>query len=260
MIFDEPFASGQTWVHALDPRLRLCTAFLLSCAFAAIGNCRALIYGLVASAFLLLCSRPPFRPLLRRLAGANLFLLFLWLTVPCFTPGHTLFSLGPLVFSQEGLTLVTQITLKANAITLLFLACVATIPISLFGHALQSLGLPLKLVYLLLFTYRAIFLLAEEWAHLQVSLKLHNFVPRSNLHSYRTFGYLFGMTIARSIDRAQRVHEAMLLRGFQGHFISLAHFQFRWQDTCFVTMTLAFFLFFLATTFSWFSPYVSLFP
>ena len=48
------------------------------------------------------------------------------------------------------------------------------------------------------------------------------FIPATNIHTYRTYGYLFGMTLVRSWNRATRVHQAMLLRGFNGRLIPLA--------------------------------------
>ena len=238
-MFSEPFAAGQTWVHHLDPRLRLCTALAFSCLLAMAATVQAAVSGLLAAALLLLCSHPPLRPLLHRLAAVNLFLLFLWLTVPCSTPGPAAFHIGPLNCSQAGLLLVWLVSLKANAISLLFIACVASMPVARFGHALYSLKVPGKFVSLLLFTYRSIFLLAGEWQRLNRALRLHNFVAATNLHSYRTIGCLIGLTLVRSLDRAGRIHQAMLLRGFNGRFSSLAEFRRTRLDAFFLAAMLA---------------------
>lgn len=241
-MFDEPFTHGQTWVHALDPRLRLGTALFCSCALTLADSWPQVASGLVAAGVLLACSRPPLRPLLRRLGTVNLFLLFLWLTVPWTVAGTAAFHVGSLRFSWEGLHLLWLITLKANAITLIFIACVATLPVSRLGQALQALRVPTRLVFLLLFTYRGLFLMADEWQRLKTALRLHGFVAASNLHSYRTLGYLLGLTLVRSVDRAGRIHQAMLLRGFNGSFTSLA------DDTAF-TRRDALFLALVATLF-----------
>lgn len=241
-MFAEPFASGQTWVHGLDPRLRLCTALVFSCTLAMTTSTQEAIFGLVAALLLLLCSQPPLRPLGRRLMAVNVFLLFLWLTVPCSTPGPAAFHIGPLSCSLPGLQLVRLVTLKANAITLIFIACVASMPVARFGHALYSLHMSGKFVFLLLFTYRSLFLLADEWQRLNTALRLHNFVAATNLHSYRTLGSLIGLTLVRSFDRAGRIHQAMLLRGFNGSFNSLAEFRFTWLDTLFLAAALVFFV------------------
>ncbi len=244
-MFDEPFARGRSWVHALDPRLRLSIALLFSCILALASTWQQAAWGLVAALILLACSRPPLRPLLRRLAAVNLFLLFLWLTVPWSMAGLTAFHIGGLRCSWAGLQLLCLITLKANAITLLFIACVATMPASRFGHALHALHVPAKLVFLFLFTYRGIFLLADEWQRLKIALRLRGFVAASNLHSYRTLGYLLGLTLVRGMDRAGRIHQAMLLRGFNGSFTSLTSFAFTRLDAFFLATSAALFILYL---------------
>ncbi len=191
----EPFANQKTWVHRLDPRLRICAAFFLSCLFAITTQPGQAACGLLASAMLLGCSRPPMRALLRRLAAVNLFILFLWCSVPFFTPGTPIALPQNFSCTREGLELVWLITLKANAITLLLIACIGTMSASVLGHGLQALGLPDKLVHLLLFTSRSLFVLAEEWQRLQTALRLRGFVAGTNLRTYRTVGYLFGLTL-----------------------------------------------------------------
>lgn len=244
-MFEEPFTQGRTWVHALDPRLRLCTALLYSCALALADRWPPAACGLAAAGLLLACSRPPLRPLLRRLATVNLFLLFLWLTVPWSVEGLAAFHVDSLRCSREDLHLLWLITLKANAITLVFIACVATLPVSRLGQALQALHVPTRLVFLFLFTYRGIFLMADEWQRLNTALLLHGFVAASNLHSYRTLGYLLGLTLVRSVDRAGRIHQAMVLRGFNGSFISLAESAFTRRDALFLVVALLLFVLYL---------------
>ncbi len=185
------------------------------------------------------------RALLRRLAAVNLFILFLWVSVPFFTPGEPVAKLGFFTCTRQGLELVWLITLKANAITLLLIACIGTMPASLLGHALQALRMPDKFIYLLLFTYRSIFVLADEWQRLQIALRLRCFAPATNLHTYRTVGYLFALTLTRSLDRSQRVHQAMLLRGFSDRFPAFTLLHFGYLDLFFAVLVALFIAFLL---------------
>ena len=115
-------------------------------------------------------------------------------------------------------------TLKSNAVVCAFLALIATMPPSEFGHALERLRCPRKLVFLFLFTGRYVHLLAEEWRTLMTAARLRGFRPRSDMHTYRTFASLLGLLLVRSHERARRTREAMLLRGFAGRFHSVARF------------------------------------
>ena len=50
------------------------------------------------------------------------------------------------------------------------------------------------------------------------------------LHTYRSLGYLIGMLLVRSHERSGRIYNAMLCRGFRGHFPVISHFHFHRAD------------------------------
>jgi cobalt/nickel transport system permease protein len=59
------------------------------------------------------------------------------------------------------------------------------------------------------------------------------FRPGYNLHTFRSFGNLFGLLLVRSLDRSERVLAAMKCRGFQGRFYILHAFAWMRRDTVF---------------------------
>lgn len=236
-MFDEPFADGNTIIHRVDPRFRLAALILGAICLAVLQRAESAAAGLAGSAALLALSRPPVRPLLRRVLAVNLFVAFVWLTVPATMPGEPLAALGPLRLSRQGVELAALVTLKSNAILLLGVALAATMPSSTLGHALHKLRCPSKLVFLFLFTYRYIHVIAQEHQRLSTAARLRGFVPRTSLHSYRTVSRILGMVLARSHDRAMRVYEAMILRGFDGSFRSVAAFQALRGDGLFLAVT-----------------------
>lgn len=220
-MIDEPFSHGDTALHRMDPRVRLAGATVWSVAVALLATAHAAWAALGLSALLALASRPPLGSLMRRLLAVNVFILFLWAVVPFSLPGTPAFDLWRLTASREGIALALTITLKSNAIVLCFIALVATIPVSELGHALRKLHVPDKLAYLLVFTYRYVFVMAGEYQRMRQAMKIRGFVPRTNLHTYRSLAYLAGMVLVRGLDRAERVYAAMLCRGFNGRFRSL---------------------------------------
>ena len=160
--------------------------------------------------------------LLKHLAMVNVFIAFLWLTVPPTMPGEVIFSLGPLDWSRDGVRLALLVTVKCNAILLSFFALVSGISLPRIGYALERLHVPAKLVFLFLFTCRYIHVVGEEWQRLQTAAKLRGFVPRNTLHTYRTIANMFGLTFINAVDRSRRIHEAMVVRGFTGVFNTVA--------------------------------------
>ena len=65
------------------------------------------------------------------------------------------------------------------------------------------------------------------------AMRVRGFRPRLDRHTCRSLGYLVGMLLVRSFDRAERILAAMRCRGFRGHFFVLDHFVFRARDGVF---------------------------
>ena len=74
----------------------------------------------------------------------------------------------------------------------------------------------------------------EEFRRLVQAMKIRGFQPRTNLHTYRSYAYLAAMLLVRSYDRADRVFQAMLCRGFHGTFYSLRIFSWQRRDWWFL--------------------------
>jgi cobalt/nickel transport system permease protein len=115
---------------------------------------------------------------------------------------------------------------------------VATVPVVTLGQALHQMWVPDKLAHLLLFTYRYIYVFETEYRRLVQAMKIRGFRPRTNLHTYRSYGYLAAMLLVRSFDRAERVFQAMLCRGFDGTFYSLKIFTWQRRDRLFLAASL----------------------
>ena len=80
--------------------------------------------------------------------------------------------------------------------------------------ALERLGAPRIFVLQLLFLYRYLFVLIDEGARLNRALTLRSFNGRGR--GLKVLGSLLGQLLLRTLDRAQRIHMAMLCRGFDG--------------------------------------------
>jgi cobalt/nickel transport system permease protein len=232
----ESFAQGDSVIHKLDPRVRLAAAVVGAICLAVLRRPEVAVAGLGMAALLLACSKPPWRLVCKRLAVVNIFILFMWLTVPTTMSGEKLWSLGWLHISKPGVALMWLVTFKCNAIVMLLMALPAGMHMATLGVALERLRFPAKLTFLFLFAYRYIHVAAMEWLTLKNAAQLRGFAPRMNMHSYRTLGCLLGMTFVRAFDRAGRIHEAMLLRGFNGHFQTLAEFRAGRADAVFAVI------------------------
>ncbi len=205
-------------IASYDQRARLVFCVLTAFLFSFLQAPQTLLAALAASVMLAAAARCSAARLLKSLAPANFFLLFLLLTVPWGMPGDPVWSLGPLSFSREGLELVFGAAVKCNAILISFLVLSADMSIADMGAAMEKLRVPRKLVFLFLFTFRQVHVISEEWKRMRTAAALRGFRPRTSLHTYRTLASMIGMTVVGSIDRSRRAYEAMQLRGFRGMF------------------------------------------
>lgn len=230
---DEPFAHGRAPIHRIDPRARILTAVVFSASVATMKHHFSAAAALGVALALLACAAPPVKPLARRMASVGLFFGFLWVTTPLTMPGPPAWTWGPLTLSWPGIHLAAAVTLKGLAMLLALIALVASMHIATLGHALCRLRVPAPVAMLLLFTYRQVFVLHHVWIQLRDAARLRGFIPRSDLHSYRTIATMLGLVVVRALDQAGRVHEAMLLRGFSGKLTSVTTFTASWQDVTF---------------------------
>lgn len=235
---EEPFSAGVSLAHRLDPRGKIVVASLFAVLMAVSKNYGATLAGLALALIWLALARLPLKKVAARLLVVNSFIFFLWIVLPLTYPGDAVVHVGPLTATRQGLIFTGLITLKSNAIIIGLIALLATVPIVTLGQAMHGLRLPDKLCHLLLFTYRYLYVFEQEYRRLVQAMKIRGFQPRTNLHTYRSYAYLAAMLLVRSYDRAERVFQAMLCRGFHGTFYSLKTFSWQRRDGVFVMISL----------------------
>ena len=217
----EAFHNGSSLFHRMNTRVKLTVASLFALVCAVSTSLHTITLALFFAMVLVVVARLNWLQVLKRLALVNGFILFLWATLPLTYPGKEAYSILFFSVSVEGMIMALLITLKTNSIVLACIALLATSTITALGYGMQKMFIPKKLCLLLLFSYRYIIVIFQEFKRLNRAARIRCFTPKTNVHTYRTFGYLFGMTLVKSWQRAERVNDAMVLRGFDGTFHSL---------------------------------------
>lgn len=249
-MMEESFARGVSLLHTFDPRAKILCALAFIVLISTSPHLEVVLLGLMGALTLVLMSRLSPIAIGKRLLVVNSFTLFLWFTLPLTYGGATFFSAGPLTLSYDGLQLAGLITLKTNTILLCFISLITTSPVVSIGHSLEKLGVSPRLCFILLFSYRYIFVILDEYQKLNRAAQIRNFTPGTNLRTYQTYGYLFGMTLIKSWNRSRRVHQAMVLRGFNGQLRSLHLLQTRKRDYLLVTTMTTFLALLITLSFS----------
>jgi cobalt/nickel transport system permease protein len=222
-----------SWLGRIDPRARILGAAGFAVTVVACQSIPVLVAAVFLALALLLASRLPARQTLRRMAAMDGFILFILVMLPFTVPGTPIFTLWGFPASWEGLWQAVEIALKANAVILALMALVGTMEPVTLGHALHRLRVPETLVNLLMFTVRYIDVLREEYLRLRQAMKARGFRPTTGWHCYRSFGYLIGMMLVRSMERSERILGAMKCRGFTGRVPLLDTMRFGPADAVF---------------------------
>lgn len=217
-------------MHRMDCRLKILAAVAFSFQTALLDTFTALICALVSGIVLVAIANIGIVRVLKRLLIVNGFIFFLWIVLPFTFPGKSLFSLGPLGYTLEGVVLTARISIKSNAIILVLIALMGTSPVATLGYAMNRLKMPDKIIYLFLITYRYIFVLEQEYKRLIRAARVRCFVPKTNIHTYKTYAYMIGMLFVRASARAHRVYQAMICRGFNGKFHAMQEFALTRSD------------------------------
>ncbi len=194
-----------------DPRARLLCALLLT---AAVGTARSLAsLALAAGSAVALLVTGGFGGIASGLRSVNIFVLFLWLTLP-FTGGGTK-SYGFL--SNDGIALALLCTLRVNIAAILAIRLATSMDLASLSAALEGFGCPARLKTLLLLSFRSVMTLAGSMRRMFLALGLR----APGLHgreSWRAYACVMGSSLVRSADRAERVRLALLCRGGENGF------------------------------------------
>ncbi len=226
----EQFSHGSSVLHRTDPRIKIITALFLCAIVAITHNLHTAGAGLILAFLFILSTGISITILAKRLAVINSVNFALWVLLPLTYGKLPYIDILGLHISLSGFSLAALITLKANAILLFLISLIATSSVAAIGHGLQELRLSKQLCMLLLFSYRYIFVIHQEYNRLYRAAQLRCFVPVTNIHTYKTMSYLLGMLLVKSWNRATRVQQAMELRGFSGRFYPLHDLQLKISD------------------------------
>lgn len=227
--FLDPYRPGESSLHRLDPRVKfvLVLGFILTTALIPVGAWPAYILAFSIAISAAILSGLGMGYTLRRAVLALPFVLAA-LPVIFTTPGATLFSI-PLgswgvAASVEGLERFASIALKSwiSVQAAILLAASTEFPDLLV--AMRAVGMPRLLVAVFGLMWRYLFVLADEALRLLRARTARSGLtggpnPRPGVSlgwRARVAGGMAGNLFVRSIERSDRIYQAMLSRGYDG--------------------------------------------
>lgn len=211
-------AAKDSAIHRLDPRIKLLAAF--SFILAVVSFDRYALSGLVPFFVLLLAVSSvaglPSGLLARKALLVLPFAALIGAANPLLDQ-TVLLQLGTVKIGG-GWFSFASIIMRALLSAAAAIILVAVTGVPAIGEGLGRLGMPQALVVQLLFMYRYLFVLAEEAAHATRARTLRSFGRRGM--GPGPFAAMAAHLLLRSWERAERIHCAMVARGFAGQFRS----------------------------------------
>jgi cobalt/nickel transport system permease protein len=244
----ETFTKRDGLLQSLDPRVKLISILAVVFAVSVTKDLRllALVY-LLTLLFAHLSK-----------IGVGFFIKRVWLFVPFFAgvivipvifnvflPGDPLYHimdlqpgahLGPwalpdsIYITKQGVFAAVTFTLRVatavSAVVLLFLST----PQQLLFKSLRSLKVPKVYVLTMAMAYRYIFLFMEMIRDLHIAKKSRTIKSMSLRDEQRWVGGRIGYMLIKSLDMSEKVHMAMVSRGFSGDVRIMHDYHLRGRD------------------------------
>ena len=218
-------APPQVFLERLDPRIKLVCMLIWAICVVTVPPKHLIltgIYGLILI-LLVLANRKLFGKFSRRFAAALPFVVLLTCLLPFFKEGRPLWSWGPLEITEQGLwtaqRVATAATLCVGAMALVW----ASTSESRLLAGLRGVALPATLVSVLGFMLRYLYVLRTE-LHRLTDARAVRAVGGHGPGRLRSGANVVGTLFLRAHDRAERVADAMVSRGFAGQRRDLYHY------------------------------------
>lgn len=215
--FLDELASKKTLIHDLHPVVKLLVTIVYIVVVLSFGKYEitALIPYVLYLIIIFTLSETPFFQIFKRSLMALPFIIAIGMFNPLFDTKTYVVIFG--VDISAGWISFISLIIKYSLTVVASLLLIATTGIEKISSALRILFVPKIFVTQFLLTYRYIFVFLDETA--QVIKAYHLRAPLEKGVSFKASGSLLGQILLRTFDRANRVYNAMLLRGFSGEFM-----------------------------------------
>ena len=219
-------------MHRLDSRAKTLTtiAFIVTVMSFSRYEVAALTPFFIYPLSLMAIGRIPPGYIVRKLLIASPFALAVGIVNPLLDQ-RVMGSLGAHGISGGWLSFAS-IVIRFSLTVTAAITLVACTGIHRLCAGLERMGLPRVFAVQLCLLYRYLFVIVDEGQRMRRGVEMRSMGRRSL--SFSTYVSLIGHLLLRAMDRAQRVYQAMVSRGFAGQFRVMRPTVVRWNDVAFM--------------------------
>jgi len=227
----ERLSNGKSCVHRLHPTVKVSVTIFFIIIVAsfnryAIGQLVPYVfYPTLMTAF----SETPYSMLLKRFLITLPFCLFAGITNIIFDQASA-FTIGAVTVSYGTVSLFTLL-FKAYLCVMSVLLLVSVTPFAEIAYTMRRLKIPTVFVAMFEMTYCYIGVLLAEAYSMHTAYALRSSGGKGI--AIRDMGGFVGQLLLRSIDRADRIYNAMKCRGYAIQTIRQSNKKIKWQDITF---------------------------
>lgn len=206
----------KSFVHSIDSVIKLIVTVVYIATIISFDkyDVSALIPLIIYPITIFIIAEIPVSNILKRVLLVMPFIIGIGIFNPIFD-GSPYLNLGEITISAGWISFSTLI-LKSILTVLSAILLIATTGMDKLAMALRKLKVPKIFVTQILLTYRYIYVLMEEGSSIIKAYHLR--APTEKNISIKYFGTILGNMLLRTFDRAGKIYDAMLLRGFDGEY------------------------------------------
>lgn len=222
------------FLHSVDPRAKLgvTLVYLVTLLSLPLGNLSGLILFGVYPILLSAMAGVGYGRIFSRSLVVLPFILFIGIFNPV-VDRHIVFYVGKLGITSGWISFFSIILRGLFSVQAVMILIVSSGFYTVCG-GLRKLGIPALFVTQLLFVYRYIFVLLEEALAMRRARDARGYGRAS--YPLRMWGIFMGQLLIRTVDRAGRIHKAMLARGFKGSIEGMVRMRWQRKDTFFLVV------------------------
>ncbi len=226
-----------TFIHRLDPRTKLLSALAFTVTVVSFPKYEltGLLPFFLFPVLLLVLGDIPLKTIIKKVLLVSSFAFFIGIFNPVVDRRIAYSLLG--ISVSWGWISFFSIMMKFSLTISAALLLIATTSFPGICHALRRLGMPELFVSQLLFLYRYLFVLAEETMRVVRARDIRSFGKKGD--GMKTYISLVGTLFLRTVEKAGRIYQAMLSRGFTGSLHSMKLYRLSVADAGFFCLTVA---------------------
>jgi cobalt/nickel transport system permease protein len=231
-----------TFIHDLNPVIKLLVTlvFILLVVSFPKYEIQGILPFFMFPLFVIITGEIPARVILKKLLVVSPFVIFVGIFNPILDKEIICQLFGVRIsggWVSYGSLMIRFILTVSSALLL-----IATTSFPGICLALEKLRVPKIFIVQLLFLYRYTFVLADEAVKIVKARSMRSFGKKGK--DIKSFINITGALLIRSIERSERIHQAICSRGFDGRIRMLKDFRLKAADIVFALVAISIFLIF----------------